>query len=243
MDGFGAAGVGVADQMPPASVTVVVPCFEQAQYLTACLESVRAQTLQPGEVIVVDDGSRLEHSEEIQQIARIHNCGYVRVTNRHLAAARNTGLMLAEEDAFLPLDADDTIEPTFIEKTYRLLSNHDVVCVGLQEHGERNGCYNPGFDIPLEEVTEERMWEMNRLFYCCLFNTELLRKCGGYNPRMVHGWEDYDLHLDLIRRGARYTAVNEPLFNYRTSNDGMMAAAARDHRAWNIAEMRRHHLG
>jgi glycosyltransferase involved in cell wall biosynthesis len=232
-------------------VTVVIPCFNQSHYLDAALDSVLEQTTPALEVIVVDDGST-ERPTFIQEQTLARNAAegargthfrYVRVTNRHLAAARNTGLMLAKGVAFLPLDADDTIEPTFIEKTLPMLEFNDVVCVGLREHGARDGIYLPGYDMPLEEVTESHQWVMNRLFYCCLFRTELLRSCGGYNPRMMYGWEDYDLHIDLMRRGSRYAAVNEYLFNYRTSNDGMMAVAARDHREWNMTEMRRHHLG
>jgi glycosyltransferase involved in cell wall biosynthesis len=225
-------------------VTVVVPCYQQAEYLPACLDSIAAQTKPPIEIIVVDDGTPDDSVALVCGSASApKNLRYVRVTNRHLAAARNTGLMLARGVAFLPLDADDTIEPTFIEKTLPMLEFNDVVCVGLREHGARDGIYLPGYDMPLEEVTESHQWVMNRLFYCCLFRTELLRSCGGYNPRMMYGWEDYDLHIDLMRRGSRYAAVNEYLFNYRTSNDGMMAVAARDHREWNMTEMRRHHLG
>ena len=43
--------------MAPPRISVVVPCFNQGAFLGECLDSIRAQTLPPHEVIVVDDGS------------------------------------------------------------------------------------------------------------------------------------------------------------------------------------------
>ena len=225
----------------PADVTVCIPCLEQAEWLEQALASVEAQTLQPLETIVVDDGSSLGQAESIRELSHRYGARSIAVTNRGLPNARNVGLMLARGGAFLPLDADDWIAPTYLERTVPWLAHADVVCVGLQEHGDRSGTFMPGFDRPLEDVTLELEWRMNRVYYCSLFRTELLRAVGGYNGRMVNGFEDWDLTLDLMARGSRFAAVNEVLFHYRTRADGMLARAERDHRPENIAEMRRHH--
>lgn len=230
-------------------VTVAIPCYQQAEYLPIALESVLAQTVPALEVIVVDDGTPGDSVHEATALFTVDNHArrrpmvrYVRVTNRGLPSARNTALMLASGTAFLPLDADDWIEPTYIERTLPLLAaGADVVVPGLQEHGPtRNGTYMPGFDRPLSEVTLDVMWEFNRTFYCSLFRTELLRVVGGYNGRMLKGFEDYDLAIDLMTRGARYAAVNEVLFHYRTRPDSMLSEAMK-HREEIMAEMRRHH--
>jgi len=81
----------------------------------------------------------------------------------------------------------------------------------------------------------------NRLFYCSLFRTQLLRDVGGYNGRMTRGYEDWDLWIDLMQRGVKMAAVNEPLFNYRTRSDSMLAVTESQHRDWNWDEMARHH--
>lgn len=222
-------------------VTIVVPCFEQSEYLTQCLQSVAEQTLPAFDTIVIDDGSNPDEAAKIKEICSEQGARYVRVTNRGLPSARNTGLMLTKTRAFLPLDADDWIEPNYIERTLPLLKIADVVVPGLQEHGPtRNSTYMPGFDRPLSEVTLDVMWQFNRTYYCSLFRTELLRKIGGYNGRMVDGFEDYDMAIDLMSRGARYIAVEEVLFNYRTRPDGMLSDAMRKKDAI-LAEMRRHH--
>lgn len=223
-------------------VTVCIPYHnEPMEVLLRAIKSVFEQTVQPLEIIVVDDGS---DNEIILVDKKIR---IVRVTNRGLPAARNTGLMLAKGTAFLPLDADDWIEPTYIEKTLPKLGNADVVLVGLQEHGDvRKSNYMPGYDRNVEGVTEEILWQYNRFFYCALFRTELLREIGGYHPAMagwpgVHGgYEDWDVWIDLRRRGARFEQVNEILLNYNTQGPGMLTRAETNRQVL-IDEMKRHH--
>ena len=55
------------------------------------------------------------------------------------------------------------------------------------------------------------------------------------------GYEDWDVWVDLLSRGARFSAVDEPLLNYTTKTTGSMLAAAERNRAALVAEMRRHH--
>lgn len=225
-------------------VTVVIPCYRQADTLNRAIMSALEQTVPPFEVIVVDDGS---DTDVVCDAIHGLPVRYMRITNRGLPSARNAGLMLTRSSAFLPLDADDWIDPTYIEKTLPLLTDSDVVLAGLQEHGPtRNGTYMPGYDRPYDQVDESVLWEYNRFFYCSLFRTELLREVGGYHPRLagwpgVHGgYEDWDLWIDLKRRGARFAAVNEVLFHYTTNPDGMLTRAEQNRQAL-VDEMRRHH--
>lgn len=222
--------------------SIVIPCFDQAKFLTDSLTSAVMQTVPPIEVLVIDDGS----SEDVAKaVDRIDDNGVdvrcLRVANRGLPGARNTGLMNARSVGFLPLDADDWIELTYLEKTLPLLANNDVVCVGLQEHGVRTGTYMPGCDIGFAGLTYEAERVSNRLFYCSLFRTEFLQNLGGYNGRMIHGYEDWDLWIDVMKREAKMAAVEEVLFHYRTRQGSMLADTEANWRDWNLAEMARHH--
>lgn len=225
------------------SVTVCIPCYNQQNTLHRTLESVYEQTVQPLEVLVIDDGSNPPiQIRENKPYVRV-----IRVTNRGLPAARNVGLMNASGLGFLPIDADDWLAPNYIEKTLPLLrSGSDVVLTGLQEHGPtRNNSYMPGYNLPWQEVTADLMMStFNRFFYCSLYRTSLLKEIGGYNPKMNLGLEDYDLNVDLLRRKARFNAVEEVLFHYDTSNpDGMLQTITRNGGFESMKqEMRRHHV-
>lgn len=232
-------------------VTVCIPTHNDADVLQIALESVLGQTVPPFEVIVVDDGADNEvqllidekHPDQYPHI----DVRVVRITNRGLPAARNTGLMLARGSAFLPLDADDWLDEHYIEKTLPLLVDADVVLVGLQEHGPtRNGTYMPGYDRPFDQVDEEILWQYNRFFYCSLFRTKTLREIGGYHsamagwPGVYGGYEDWDVWIDLKRRETRFAAINEVLFHYTTKPDSMLTRAETNREAL-VSEMRRHH--
>lgn len=224
-------------------VSIVIACFNQADWLVDALESIRSQTVAPFETIVVDDGSTLGQ-DIIEHLCGQFGASYVRVTNRGLPNARNVGLMLARGEWFLPLDADDWLDPTYIEKTLERAQDTGaaVVLTGIQEHGpDRNGRYMAGFDRGWDAVTVELLLaDFNRFFYCSLFRTRLLREVGGYNGRLVHGFEDWDLWIDLMKRGTQFCAVNEYLFQYRT-RPGSMLSTAMAQREEIVAEIRRHH--
>ena len=225
-------------------VSVIIPCFEQQEWLFDALLSVTEQTVLPLEIIVVDDGSRepIRLPGGNRETYAPYTMRVIRVANRGLPSARNVGLMNAHGHAILPLDADDWLEPTFIEKTLPLLdAGADVVFTGLQEHGERTGTYMPGCDLGLDGLTVEAERLSNRLFYCSLISTSLLKEAGGWNGRMINGYEDWDLWIDLMQRGAKLAGVDEPLFNYRTRKDSMLADTEANWRDWCFDEMARHH--
>lgn len=225
--------------------TVVVPCYHQSEYLPDALNSLELQTVQPFEVIVVDDGSDPEEGERIKGVVSGYgaNFRYVWVSNRGLPNARNVGLALCRSEALVPLDSDDWLREDYLEQTLYALPGHDVVLTGIQEHGpHRNGAYAPGFDRPWQDVTVDLLInDYNRFYYAATWRTQFLREIGGWNGRMVNGHEDWDVWVDCLLRDARFTACPEPLFQYRTRPDSMLADADKNWRQENLAEMRRHH--
>lgn len=87
------------------SVSVVIPVFNGADLLADAVESVRSQTMQPVELIIVDDGS----TDDTPAVARRLGAGikYVAQTNRGPAATRNYGLGLCRGECVGFLDVDD----------------------------------------------------------------------------------------------------------------------------------------
>jgi GT2 family glycosyltransferase len=96
-----------------ATVSVVVPSYNRAGCLRETVASVLAQTVQPSEVIVVDDGS----TDDTPAVCRGFSAPvrYLRRSNGGCAAARNTGIRAATGEFIALLDADDIWEPTKLE--------------------------------------------------------------------------------------------------------------------------------
>ena len=102
-------------------VSVVIPCYEQARFLSEAIESVLAQTYPHFEVVVVDDGSA-DNASEVA--ARYPGVRCVRQENRGLAEARNTGIRRTNGSFMVFLDADDRLLPDALEAGLGCFEEH-----------------------------------------------------------------------------------------------------------------------
>jgi glycosyltransferase involved in cell wall biosynthesis len=93
-------------------VSVVIPCFKQADFLAEAIESVQAQTYTCHEIIVIDDGSP-DNTEEVAR--RYPTVRYLRQDNRGLPSARNAGIRASHGNYLVFLDADDRLLPAHFE--------------------------------------------------------------------------------------------------------------------------------
>src|ERR1700745_3499829 len=93
-------------------VSVVMPCFNQGQYLPDAISSILSQTYRNFEIVLIDDGS----TDQTRQVAsRYDKVRYVYQENRGLAAARNAGTRESVGSFLVYLDADDVLTPNSLE--------------------------------------------------------------------------------------------------------------------------------
>lgn len=95
--------------------SVIVPVYNVAQYLPACVASVAAQTCKDYELILVDDGSTDESGALCDQLAQEYHCRVIHQENGGLGAARNTGIEAAVGDYLVFLDSDDFLSPDALQ--------------------------------------------------------------------------------------------------------------------------------
>ncbi len=95
-------------------ISVIIPSWNRATRLAAALDSVRAQSLAPHEIIVVDDGS----TDNTRELLSRHypEVRYLYQQNNGVSSARNTGIMAASGDWIALLDSDDRWEPLKLER-------------------------------------------------------------------------------------------------------------------------------
>ena len=109
-------------------VSVIVPCFNYAQFIPETLASVLQQSHRNWECIVVDDGSTDDTRDVVAQYCRSdERIRYVRQRNRGLSAARNRGIRESAGDYIQFLDADDLLEAFKLERHVRYLMDHPDV--------------------------------------------------------------------------------------------------------------------
>jgi glycosyltransferase involved in cell wall biosynthesis len=116
-------------------VSIIIPCFRQAQFLGEAIESVLAQSYPHFEIIVVDDGS----PDDTGQVAkRYPSVRYVRQDNQGLGAARNSGIQASSGTYLVFLDADDRLLPNHLRANLKAFEEHrdaGFVCGDYQWFG------------------------------------------------------------------------------------------------------------
>jgi len=124
----------------PKSVSVVIPTYNYGQFIKAAISSVLDQTRSPSEVIVVDDGSTDETTAVVAAFGKAVR--YMRQDNAGVSAARNLGVRESTSQMIAFLDADDTLEPSTLEKQVaRLDSDEEIGLVhcAMREFDDETG--------------------------------------------------------------------------------------------------------
>lgn len=120
-------------------ISIIMPCYNGADYLKHSIASVYAQTFKNFELIVVNDGSSDDSPTLLTELARAHSTLHViHQSNRGEGAARNSGLKLARGEFIAFLDADDSWHPDFLSSLYQALQekpNAMIAYCGWQNTG------------------------------------------------------------------------------------------------------------
>lgn len=115
-------------------ISIIVPIFNAAFYLKDCLESIRVQTFQDFEVILVDDGSTDDTIQILEYYsAENHRFQVYHQEHRGVSSARNVGLKYATGEYLCFVDADDQIAPTYIDDLYQAIGEADSSMCGFKK--------------------------------------------------------------------------------------------------------------
>ena len=219
-------------------VSVVIACHNDGKYLDEAINSVLKQTYDDVQIIVIDDGSTEENTVRLLTELERPKTKLIRTAHKGLAIARNTGIAACESKYVLPLDADDKIKETYLEKA-----------VGIMQADERIGivyCKAElfGAEFGPWELQPYRFPELlygNMIFCSALFRRSDWEAVNGYNPNMVYGWEDYDFWLSLIELGREVCCIPESLFCYRRRSDSMLGKMTAEHVVFSYSQLFRNH--
>ncbi|OHB60639.1 MAG: hypothetical protein A2Y12_02870 [Planctomycetes bacterium GWF2_42_9] len=114
-------------------ISVIIPLYNKAKYISRAIDSVLAQTYKDFEIIVVDDGSSDEGPVLVQKYEE-SRIKLVRQQNAGPGAARNRGIAESESPMVAFLDADDEWMPDFLEKCYKALSRNPDCAVAAASY-------------------------------------------------------------------------------------------------------------
>uniref|UniRef100_UPI00321658EC glycosyltransferase family 2 protein n=1 Tax=uncultured Draconibacterium sp. TaxID=1573823 RepID=UPI00321658EC len=200
-------------------VSVIVPCYNDGEYLKEAVRSVLKSTYKAIEIIIVNDGSTdctLDVASELCQ--ENSNVQLIDQLNSGLPTARNNGINLAKGKYILPLDADDLISPDYIENAITLLEsdkNVSVVYCRAEFFGNKTGEWR------LKTFTKENLAKDNMIFCSAVYRKKEWGRVGGYSTEMNGGWEDWEFWISLLKDGGEVVCLPVLGFFYRIKSGSM----------------------
>lgn len=197
-------------------VSIIIPLYNQAQYVSDAIESALMQTYRDFEIIVVNDGS----TDNAIEVVTPYCTGVVKLItqkNAGLSAARNAGIAASTGEFILPLDADDLIDETFLEKTVPLMKDDvGIVATDLEFFEKDESYWSVRSNIDLKTLLRS-----NQFACCSLIRRQAFIDAGGYRSEMNLGFEDWCFWIDVMKHGWTAAVINEPLFKYRVRENSM----------------------
>lgn len=199
-------------------VSIIIPVHNSGHFLEETVASVEQQSYTEVELIIVDNCSTDEFT-----LAVLKKLGedyqLVSSTEKGLSAARNDGIREASGKYILPLDSDDIIAPTFVEKCVQKFKENDnltLVRTQIELFGKKSGT------IVFAPYSLPTLLARNLMVATSMFKKEDWEKVGGYDTALNTCFEDWEFWINLLKDGGAVETVDEPLFKYRIRKRSMM---------------------
>lgn len=202
-------------------ISVIVPVYNVMGYLEACVSSIRQQTYENLEILLVNDGST-DDSEAVCQ--RLLNedprIRYYKKDNSGLSDTRNMGIDHAEGEYLLFVDSDDTIESSMIRHLYELLhaGNARIACCEIAH-------FTDGEPVAYSASTATRVFNTEEALCSFLYQKEISTSaCGKLYRRDVFEdlrfmsgilFEDNEFLYQAIAGSAAVVYSNARFYGYR----------------------------
>lgn len=209
-----------------ALVTVITGFYNAGRYFEQTFNSVMNQTFPWFEWVIVNDGSTSQ--EDVELLCRLattdRRVRIIHQENGGLSAARNAAVADARTDLIVPLDADDLIEPQYLQ----------VLWFVMQRHPEAAWCYtdNVGFQeqqyLWKREFSAELMKRENILTYSAAIRKKDLEEVGCYIVEKQLYNEDWRTWLNLLSAHKKPVHLSGYLFWYRRLSSGMLSSLNKD---------------
>ncbi len=193
-------------------VSIIVPAYNQQDFIRETLDSILLQTYQNWECIIMNDGS----TDNTEAIAKSYSekDGRIKVysqPNGGPAKARNNAIRLSHGEFILPLDADDTISPEYLEiaiKRFTEFPETKLVYCKADFFGRKNKPWR------LPPYQYDSLLLSNCIFSSCIYRRRDYDQTEGYDESMI-GWEDWDFLISLLEPEDTVYQIPQVLFHYR----------------------------
>ncbi|MCX8522325.1 glycosyltransferase [Chryseobacterium formosus] len=211
--------------MSQAFISIIVPCYNQENYLNECLESVFKQTYSDWECFIINDGST-DNSEAIAKNWTLKDSRfkYYKKINEGPSAARNLGLEKSFGNWILFLDGDDVMSEDKLHTSLSYSENHDMIISNF-EMLTGNITSKPFSDLKKYEINLEnivRRWDIdfNIPIHTILFKRDLIKTITF--KKELKAKEDWIFWISIFSKNTPSVHfIDEALVKYRQHQNGI----------------------
>ncbi|MGI9657884.1 MAG: glycosyltransferase [Gaiellaceae bacterium] len=220
----------------PGLVSVVVTYFALAEHVEETVASLAAQTYEPLELIVVNDGSFEPDDVVLDRLVEApYRATVVTQENSGAAAARNFGIRQSQGRYFLPFDADNVLDPSFVSRCAEVLDSDPSIAYATSWERVVDEHNKPAFPVD---------WQWHYRFVSNFCASVVRENIAGDAPALLRrslfdqgfayettlsGYEDWHLYQRLAAAGHYGHAIPEPLISYRVRSDSILRRVALPH--------------
>ena len=220
-------------------VSVIIPCYNHAQYLTETVHSVLNSTFKDLEIIIVDDGSTDNSRTVAQELCvQYPEVSYLYQNNSGPSVARNYGISKSSGKYILALDADDLISDNYIEQAVAILESNPQVKVVYAE-AEKFGKVNKPWK--LKSFSPERLALDNMIYVSALYRNEDWQRVNGYTELAVLVREDWEFWIKILKNGGEVVKLPFVGFYYRIHSDSRRKSMSKTKKNAEIAYLNSKH--
>lgn len=218
--------------MIKTKVSILIPCYKQAEFLDECLQSVLDQTFSDWECLIIDDGSP-DNTNEIASkwVEKDMRFRYFLKTNGGVSSARNYGIEKAKGEYIQFLDSDDVLDKRKLELSLNEMEaikkpkRKLVISNFIMFKNNRTNPIVPYCNLNIQLFTfESLLYQWNETFsipiHCGFFESSLFE--GIRFPENLTAQEDWVVWVNIFKKDIEVCFINEPLALYRINNNSRM---------------------
>ncbi|MCR8746795.1 glycosyltransferase family 2 protein [Romboutsia lituseburensis] len=216
------------------AISVIIPCYNCENYIERTIESIKNQTFENFELIIIDDGSTDNSISVCDRLLNNSNLNYKIVSqeNGGVSKARNTGINHSRGKYIYMLDSDDFIEPELLEKMNKKLEENklDIVFCGydmVDEYNNQLFSYNDKFnylDSIISGIDAFNLIINQKIILCtgsAIYKSELINKYNIRHYEHCSNGEDQEFQIKSLIHASRVGCVNEILLHYFQRRESM----------------------
>jgi len=214
-------------------INVITTTYNDAhKYLIETIESVKKQEFNKSKIEIfhtlVDDGSTNKESlRYLEKINKKYGLDIISQENMGLAGARNTAINSIESDYILPLDADDIIDPLFVDNLHSCFKERKYENSLIYTNWKSFGKYSRNLFV--KKPTPYTIRYANYLPVCTLIPTPKILK-EKYDKNLNYGFEDWDLWIRLICQEIDLCHISYFGFYHREQTNNLTTKALKNYK-------------